>query len=125
MSYSDFHFEHVRLTILRLLHDTPTYAVNDSVLTDAVNAMGLSCSRDQLGTNLNWLQEQRLVIQMHPAPGLIVACVDRSVGRGPSQRLAAVADVAREVTVDPGQRVQLARVDGDLHSGRCAPWRRR
>lgn len=73
MSYSDFHFQHVRLTILRLLQDTPTYAVNDSVLTDAVNAMGLSCSRDQLGTNLTWLEEQRLVILLHPAPGLIVA----------------------------------------------------
>lgn len=75
MSYSDFHFQHVRLTILRLLVEAPGYSANDSVLTDAVNAMGLMCTRDQMRTNLTWLQEQQLVTLMKPAATLTVATV--------------------------------------------------
>ncbi len=73
MSFADYHFQHVRLTILRLLAEVPTYSANDSVLNQAVNAMGLSCTRDQLRTNLTWLQEQRLVSLILPTPSLIVA----------------------------------------------------
>lgn len=75
MSYSDFHFQHVRLTILRLLADAPGYSANDSVLTDAVNAMGLICTRDQMRTNLAWLEEQRLLTQLHPMTSLAVATI--------------------------------------------------
>lgn len=75
MSYSDFHFQHVRLTILRILADAPGYAANDSVLTDAVNAMGLICTRDQMRSNLGWLEEQRLATQFHPTPTLTVATI--------------------------------------------------
>ncbi|PAL25490.1 hypothetical protein [Sphingopyxis sp. GW247-27LB] len=75
MSYADFHFQHVRLTILRILAEAPGYSANDSVLTDAVNAMGLVCTRDQLRTNLAWLEEQRLLTQLHPTPTLTVATI--------------------------------------------------
>lgn len=73
MSFADFHFQHVRLTVLRLLAEAPGYAANDSVLNQAVNAMGLTCTRDQLRTNLGWLEEQRLVTLIEPAAGLTVA----------------------------------------------------
>ncbi|QUM72196.1 ArsR family transcriptional regulator [Sphingopyxis granuli] len=75
MSYAEFHFQHVRLTILRVLAEAPGYSANDSVLTDAVNAMGLICTRDQLRTNLAWLEEQRLLTLLHPSPTLTVATI--------------------------------------------------
>lgn len=75
MSYSDFHDSHVRLTILRLLANAPGYAANDSVLTDAVNAMGLVVTRDQMRTALGWLAEQRLVTLLKPAVTLTVATI--------------------------------------------------
>lgn len=75
MSFADFHFQHVRLTVLRILVEAPGYSANDSVLNQAVNALGLTCTRDQLRTNLGWLKEQRLVDLVEPAPGLLVAKV--------------------------------------------------
>lgn len=75
MSYAEFHFQHVRLTILRLLAEAPGYSANDSVLTDAVNAMGLICTRDQLRTNLAWLEEQQLLVQQHPNATITVATI--------------------------------------------------
>lgn len=87
MSYAEFHFQHVRLTILRLLAEAPGYAANDSVLTDAVNAMGLVCTRDQLRTNLAWLEEQRLLTQVHATASLTVSTITErgiDVARGRS-----------------------------------------
>jgi hypothetical protein len=55
------HDAHVRLSILRLLSDLPGYCANDSVLSQAVNAVGLTCTRDQVRGHLSWLAEQRLV----------------------------------------------------------------
>ena len=75
MSYADFHDQHVRLTMLRLLAGAPGYSANDSVLTDAVNAMGLICTRDQARTHLSWLDEQRLVTLLKPTPTLTVATI--------------------------------------------------
>ncbi|UNU43615.1 ArsR family transcriptional regulator [Sphingopyxis sp. YF1] len=75
MNYGDFHFQHVRLTVLRLLAEAPGYSTNDSVLTDAVNAMGLVCTRDQMRTNIAWLEEQRLVTLLRPTATLTVATI--------------------------------------------------
>lgn len=75
MNYAEKHFEHVRLTILRVLAEAPGYSSNDSILTDAVNAMGLTCTRDQMRTNLAWLEEQRLVTLLKPTPTLTVATI--------------------------------------------------
>lgn len=75
MNYGDFHFQHVRLTVLRLLAEAPGYATNDSVLTDAINALGLVCTRDQMRTNIAWLEEQRLVTLLRPTATLTVATI--------------------------------------------------
>lgn len=75
MSYADFHFEHVRLTILRLLAEAPGYSANDSILTMGVNAMGLICTRAQTRTNLDWLAEQRLVRLVKPTDTLTVPTI--------------------------------------------------
>ena len=53
--------EHRRLVILRLLAETPGYASNTSLLTDAVESLGVPSSRAQLQTAVAWLEEQGLV----------------------------------------------------------------
>lgn len=75
MSYSDFTFQHIRLSVLRLLAEQPGYSANDSVLTDAVRMLGLVCTRDQMRTNLAWLDEQRLVTLLKPTDTLTVATI--------------------------------------------------
>lgn len=65
--------EHVRVAALRLLDEMPSYSANDSVLTQAVSAMGLACTRDQMRGHLTWMAEQRLVQLQEIGMGLIVA----------------------------------------------------
>ena len=50
-----------RLVILRLLEQSPGYALNSSILSTGLDEMGHSVSRDQVSTELSWLQEQGLV----------------------------------------------------------------
>ena len=75
MSYAEYLFQHIRLAVLRLLAEQPGYSANDSVLTDAVRTLGLSCTRDQMRTNLAWLEEQRLVTLLKPTDTLTVATI--------------------------------------------------
>ena len=90
MSFSaDFtkaHDGHVRLSILRLLADLPGYCANDSVLHQATNAMGLSCTRDQIRTHLTWLAEQRLVTVVNAGHLTVATLTERGddVGAGRS-----------------------------------------
>lgn len=61
---SDFaavHDGYIRSATLRLLADLPEYRANDIVIADAVRAVGLGCTNDQLRGHLTWLEEQRLV----------------------------------------------------------------
>lgn len=61
---SDFalvHDAYVRAQALRLLADLPEYRANDVVIADAVRAVGLACTGDQMRGHLTWLAEQRLV----------------------------------------------------------------
>lgn len=74
------HDAHIRLSVLRLLDGLPAYQANDSVLTEAVNAMGLTCTRDQMRGHLVWMEEQRLVTTIAPAAGLTVATLTERGG---------------------------------------------
>ena len=62
MSYTDHVAEHLRITLLRLLDDSPGMCSNDSLLADAVGEYGFAPSRDKVCTELAWLKEQGLVI---------------------------------------------------------------
>jgi hypothetical protein len=86
-----FTMEHVRLTALRVLAEAPAYRANDSVLAQAIDAMGLPCTRDQLRGQLAWLEEQGLVRLDHPTPTLTVAIATE---RG--------CDVAHGRAIQPG-----------------------
>jgi hypothetical protein len=74
------HDAHIRLTVLRLLDGQASYQANDSVLSQAVNAMGLPCTRAQMRGHLSWMQEQRLVTTIEPAAGLVVATLSERGG---------------------------------------------
>jgi Fe2+ or Zn2+ uptake regulation protein len=73
VSYQQHFARHLRLTILRLLAEAPGYALNSSILTDAVEAVGLAASRDQVRGEIAWLAEQGLAEASELPGGLIVA----------------------------------------------------
>ncbi|VFR34652.1 hypothetical protein ANDA3_3752 [plant metagenome] len=60
-AYADFLTADVRLVLLRLLNEFPGYCANSSVLTMALDRFGHKRSRDQVKTQLRWLEEQGLV----------------------------------------------------------------
>ena len=72
-NYAEFHAEHVRLAMLRVLKNAPAYSANDSILTQTLNALGLSSTRDGTRVQLAWLEEQRLVKLDRPVPSITVA----------------------------------------------------
>lgn len=85
--FSAVHDGHVRLAILRLLDEQPGYCANDSVLHDAVNAVGLTATRSQIRGHVEWLQEQRLVTYQAAGSGLLVVTLSErgsDVARGRS-----------------------------------------
>lgn len=70
--FNAFNDGHVRIAVLRLLDGAPGYQANDSVIVQAVQAMALACTRDQLRGHLAWLEEMRL-IRLADLGGLKVA----------------------------------------------------
>lgn len=50
-----------RLVILRVLCEMPTYKANSSVIYTLLSSWGHSPSRDQVKSDLRWLEEQQLV----------------------------------------------------------------
>jgi hypothetical protein len=61
MNYGAHFASHLRLTILRVLSELPGGRCNDSMLTDAADAVGVPATRDQVRTEIAWLAEQGLV----------------------------------------------------------------
>lgn len=59
--YADFLSQDRRLVILRILAEMPTYRANSSVLHTVLYQWGHEPSRDQVKTELRWLEEQQLV----------------------------------------------------------------
>lgn len=85
-SFFDFTMGHARLAILRALAEAAAHTANDSVLAMLMEQLGLPVTRDQLRTQLGWLEEQGLIRLSRPTEGLIVAALrergaDVAVGR--------------------------------------------
>lgn len=59
--YANYLSEDRRLLILRILAEMPTYRANSSVLHTVLQEWGHEPSRDQVKTELRWLEEQQLV----------------------------------------------------------------
>lgn len=71
-NFYDYVMASVRLTVLRALVGTPSHAANDSLLYLELERLGLPATRDQLRTQLGWLEEQGLVRLQRPTDSLIV-----------------------------------------------------
>jgi len=52
---------HRRLSILRMLSTAPECRANESLITDVLNQFAIISTRDQVRTELGWLQEQGFV----------------------------------------------------------------
>lgn len=53
--------EHRRICVLRALSEAPGYTMNDSELGSVLETFGLAASRDEVRTQLAWLEEQNLL----------------------------------------------------------------
>lgn len=94
MNYTAHFARHVRLAILRLLAEAPGYALNSSILVDALDALGLAASRDQVRSEIAWLAEQGLASSDELPGGLLVATLTERGGDVASGR-ASVPGVQR------------------------------
>ncbi|EPA9110270.1 VpaChn25_0724 family phage protein [Serratia plymuthica] len=61
MSFADFLREDQRLVMLRFLAEMPSYSSNSSVIYQALTRYGHAPSRDQVKTELRWLEDQGLL----------------------------------------------------------------
>lgn len=72
MSFENHLKEEMRLVILRLLNELPSYRGNSSTLHSGLNHWGFSFSRDQVKTELYWLKDQGCVVFELETPEVIV-----------------------------------------------------
>jgi Fe2+ or Zn2+ uptake regulation protein len=77
MDYREHLATHRRLALLRLLSAAAGYTANASLLTDAVNDLGITSTRDQVISELTWLQEQGLVLIETIAGVTVVTITER------------------------------------------------
>lgn len=78
MSESRFR-EHLRLSLLRMLEGAPAYTANSSILHQVVGDFGLSATRDQIKSELSWLDEQNLVKKREVGALVVAALTDRGL----------------------------------------------
>lgn len=86
-----------RLAVLRFLAEDKGYALNTSVLQDALCAIGHCVSRDEVETQAAWLAEQGLVEVAQVGPVTVVKLLARGV------------DVAEGRAKQPGVKRPLPR----------------
>lgn len=78
MSFENHLKEEMRLVLLRLLNEMPSYRGNSSTLHSGLNHWGLSFSRDQVKTELYWLKSQGcLEIEMDDPAVIVVKLTER------------------------------------------------
>jgi len=85
-NFYEFTMGHARLAVLRALTEAARHSANDSVLLMLMESLGLPVTRDQLRTQLAWLEEQGLIRVQRPTDALVVAVLrergaDVAVGR--------------------------------------------
>lgn len=99
MSFADFLREDQRLVMLRFLAEMPSYSSNSSVIYQALTRYGHAPSRDQVKTELRWLEDQGL-LRLDDIETVLVA---RLTERG--------ADVAAGRAIVPGVKRPGAGAD--------------
>lgn len=93
MSYSDYLRKDVRLVLLRTLSEMPSYRANSSVLATMLDRWGHTVTRDQVKTELRWLDEQGL-LSLDEAGSVLVATLSER-GQDVSEGRAIMDGIAR------------------------------
>lgn len=88
--YLEHNSRHRRLSILRVLSESPEFRANDSLLSMVVNDLGIVSTRDQLRTDITWLRDQGFVAVKETA-GIMVVTLTEAGG-----------DIAEGRRTDPG-----------------------
>ena len=78
LNFADITRADMRLVMLRCMAEDPGYALNESTLQLAVEMFGHRVSRDQVRSEMRWLQEQGL-LAVEAVSGILVA---KLTGRG-------------------------------------------
>ena len=60
-NFAEYLRRDIRLLILRILAEMPTFSANSSVLNMGLQRYGHAITRDQVKTELRWLEEQGLL----------------------------------------------------------------
>lgn len=77
MSYSDFLRRDMRLVILRILTELPSYRGNSSVIANLLHRLGHSPTRDQVKAELRWLAEVDALTVEEAGSVLVVTLTER------------------------------------------------
>lgn len=93
MSFRDYLRKDVRLVLLRVLDEMPSYRANSSVLANVLHQFGHAATRDQVKTELRWLAEQGL-LTLDEAGGVLVATLAER-GQDVAEGRAVVDGIAR------------------------------
>lgn len=88
--YAQYLAEDRRLVILRILSEMPAYRANSGVIYTVLSSWGHEPSRDQVKTDLRWLEEQQLLTVEEVGSVLLATLSERG------------ADVAAGRAVVPG-----------------------
>lgn len=85
--YSEFLRADLRLVMLRILSELPSYRGNSSIITDLLHQLGHAATRDQTKTELRWLAEQGLLTLQEAGSVLVATLAERGqdVAEGRSQ----------------------------------------
>lgn len=75
--FSKFLREDQRMVMLRLLAEMPGYTSNSSVIVQMLGQYGHVMSRDQVKTELSWLDEQGLVSAEDTGSVMVVRLTER------------------------------------------------
>ena len=78
-NFSEFVKQEIRLVILRLLCEMPQYRSNSSLINSGLHQFGLSCSRDQITTEIHWLKDQGY-LEIEAAAGSVLVVKLTSCG---------------------------------------------
>jgi hypothetical protein len=91
--YADFLRKDMRLVLMRILLEMPGYRANSSVLSGMLHQLGHSATRDQVKTELRWLNEQGFLQLDEVASVLVCTLAER--GQDVAEGRAVVDGVAK------------------------------
>jgi len=77
MSFENHLNQEMRLVLLRLLNEMPSYRGNSSTLHSGLSHWGFSLSRDQVRTQLHWLKDNgHILIELDNPDVMVVKLIE-------------------------------------------------